>query len=426
MSVISAPRGTRDLLPADEPAWEWLHSAHVRVAGAHGYRLVETPMFEATELFERGIGAGTDVVDKEMYTFSDRGGRSLTLRPEGTPAVLRAALSAHLEQDHRPVRLRYAGPMFRYDRPQAGRYREFHQLGIECIGEGSPELDVEVIEVGWALFTTLGLAGVNLQVNSLGDLDDRRRYRAALVAYYTPLREQLCEDCRRRLTINPLRLLDCKRDAGLVAAAPEIAASLSDDTRAYFRRVLDGLTAAGVQHTVNARLVRGLDYYAHTTFEFWHTSLQGAQNALGGGGRYDGLAEMLGFPPTPGVGYALGTERILLVAQEQGLTPGPDSTATVVVASVGAGQAGAAAVVARELRGGGLTVVLDTAERKLERKLRSADRLGASLCCIVGEDEAAVDGVALRDLRSHTQTSLSRIDLVAAVRAALAPIGALQ
>ncbi|GAC1341416.1 MAG: histidine--tRNA ligase [Candidatus Dormibacteria bacterium] len=419
MPAISAPRGTRDVLPSEEPAWEWIHATHAGVARGHGYRLIETPVFESTELFERGIGAGTDVVDKEMYTFSDRGGRSLTLRPEGTPAVIRAVLAAHLEQEIRPVRLRYAGPMFRYDRPQAGRYREFHQLGVECIGERSPELDVEVVEVAWDFFGALGLTGVSLQVNTLGDLDDRRRYRTALLDYYTPLREQLCEDCRRRLEINPLRLLDCKRDAGLVASAPRIDASLSPATHEYFQRVLEGLTAARVAHTVNPRLVRGLDYYAHTTFEFWHTSLHGAQNALGGGGRYDGLAEVLGYPATPGVGYALGTERILLIAAEQDLAPRLDTSATVAVLCVGVEQARLAAEVARELRAGGVTTVLDTAERKLERKLRNADRQGARLCCIVGESEAADGTVTLRDPQLRTQTSVLRAELLEAVRSGL-------
>jgi len=416
MSAIAAPRGTRDLLPAEEPAWDWLHAAHARVARAHGYGLIETPVFEATELFERGIGAGTDVVDKEMYTFNDRGGRSLPLRPEGTPAVLRAVLAARLEQEVRPVRLRYAGPMFRYDRPQAGRYREFHQVGIESIGERGPALDVEVVEVAWDFLTALGLTEVSLQINTLGDLDDRRRYRAALLEHYTPHREQLCDDCRRRLEVNPLRLLDCKRDAGLVATAPEIAASLSPATRLYFQRVLDGLSAAGIPHTVNPRLVRGLDYYAHTTFEFWHSSLQGAQNALGGGGRYDGLAEVLGFPATPGVGYALGVERLLLVAGEQGLAPLADTSTTVAVACVDIEQAQLAAAVARELRAGGLTALLDTTERKLERKLRSADRLGARLCCIVGENEAAEGSVTVRDLERRTQLSVPRAELLEAVR----------
>ncbi len=295
MTPIAPPRGTKDLLPDEAPAWRWFHETHASVAGRHGYQLVDTPMFEATELFARGVGSGTDIVDKEMYTFTDRGGRSMTLRPEGTAPVLRAALGARLEQQRRPVRLHYAMPMFRYDRPQAGRYRQFHQVGIEVIGDRDPCYDAEVIEVGWRFMAELRIEGVDLQVNTLGDREDRLRYRAALVEYYTPLRDRLCDDCQRRLDDNPLRLLDCKRDAQYVDGAPLIGDHLGAASRAYFDSVRAHLDDAGIPYTHNQRLVRGLDYYAHTAFEYWHRSLEGAQNALGGGGRYDGLAEELGF-----------------------------------------------------------------------------------------------------------------------------------
>jgi histidyl-tRNA synthetase len=369
----------------------------------HGYQLVDTPVFEHSELFERGVGSGTDVVDKEMYTFTDRGGRSLTLRPEGTAGVLRATLGASLVQETRPLRVRYAGPMFRYDRPQKGRYRQFSQVGIECIGEASPYLDAEVIEVAWRFLEQLGLSGVSVQVNTLGDLDDRRRYRQALVEYYTPLRDQLCDDCRRRLEINPLRLLDCKRDAAIAARAPLITDSLSAESGRFFETVVSTLEAAGVPSQRNPRLVRGLDYYAHTAFEFWHTSLQGSQNALGGGGRYDGLAETLGFPATPGVGYALGVERILLVAAELGVAPAAAAGADVVVASIDVDQAAQAGSVARDLRAAGTATVLDVSDRDLSRKLRAADRLGARVFIIIGADEARDGVVQVRDLRSRVQ-----------------------
>ncbi|MGA9113905.1 MAG: histidine--tRNA ligase, partial [Candidatus Dormiibacterota bacterium] len=345
MPAITRPRGTNDLLPAEAPLREWVLDTHARVAAAHGYDPIDTPVFEATEMYERGTGAGTDVVEKEMFSFTDRGGRQLTLRPEGTPGVLRAVLGAHLEQERRPVRVHYAGPMFRYARPQAGRYHEFWQLGIEAIGERSPALDAEVIEVAWRFYEALGVSGLSLQVNTLGDIEDRLRYRAALVEYFTPLRSRLCDDCRRRLEVNPLRLLDCKRDAGLVSDAPQIGPSLSPESQGFFTRVTDLLSAAGIPFSLNPRLVRGLDYYAHTTFELWHESLQGAQNALGGGGRYDGLAEVLGFPSVPGSGYALGVERTLAVCREQGLGPAPRRD-RVVVLGVGPTDAPAAARVA--------------------------------------------------------------------------------
>jgi len=415
MPGIAAPRGTRDLLPDASPAWEWLHDVHRRVAGGFGYQLVDAPVFEHTELIERGVGTGTDVVDKEMYTFADRGGRSLTLRPEGTAGVLRAVLAANLLQEHRPVRVRYAGPMFRYDRPQAGRFRQFFQVGVECIGERSPHLDAEVVELGWDFLRELGIGGVSLQVNSLGDLDDRQRYREALLAYYEPHYERLCDDCKRRLRINPLRLLDCKRDADLVAEAPRITDSLSPESAAYFREVLADLEEAGIPFQHNPRLVRGLDYYAHTSFEFWHESLQGAQNALGGGGRYDGLAEVLGFPSTPGIGYAFGVERLLIIAAEGGSIPPPSPVCDALVLNIGAEQARPAAAAARRLRATGIRTVLDASDRKTDRKLRNADRLGARAVVLIGEEEAAERAATVRDMATRAQQRVSLAHLAAAV-----------
>lgn len=391
MPPIAAVPGTHDVLPPASAAWEELHRIHHDVAARHGYRLAETPIFEHTELFERGVGSGTDIVDKEMYTFVDAGGRSLTLRPEGTAGMVRACLAANLLQEIRPARLRYAGPMFRRDRPQRGRYRQFFQVGIECIGERSPHLDVEVIEVGWRFLEALGLSDVTVQVNSLGETADRQRYRQALVDFYAPHRERLCPDCRRRLEVNPLRLLDCKRDADLAESAPSVLDHLSRESSAYFDAVLSGLAAAGVTVAVNPRLVRGLDYYVHTAFEFWHVSLQGAQNALGGGGRYDGLAELIGFSPTPGVGYAFGVERLLLVGGERVARAAADRTGpAIVVAAVGDGdrEVATAAALARSLRKVDLTTILDLSPRRLARKLEAADRLGARLCVIVGAEEA--------------------------------------
>jgi len=362
-------------------------------------------------MYERGTGAGTDVVEKEMFSFTDRGGRQLTLRPEGTPGVLRAVLAAHLDQERRPVRVRYAGPMFRYARPQAGRYHEFWQLGIEAIGERSPALDAEVIEVAWRFYEALGVGGLSLQVNTLGDIDDRLRYRAALVGYFEPLRDRLCEDCRRRLEVNPLRLLDCKRDAGLVSGAPQIGPSLSPESQGFFTRVTDLLTAAAIPFSLNPRLVRGLDYYAHTTFELWHESLQGAQNALGGGGRYDGLAEVLGFPPVPGSGYALGVERTIAVCRELGLGPAPRREG-VVVLGVGLTDSPAAAGVARRLRAAGIAAVLDASDRRLDRRLATAARQGARAVVLVGAEEAAQGAATWKDLDTGRQQTAA-VDEVA-------------
>ncbi len=411
MPAITRPRGTNDLLPAEAPLRQWVLDTHARVAAAHGYEPIDTPVFEATEMYERGTGAGTDVVEKEMFSFTDRGGRQLTLRPEGTPGVLRAVLAAHLDQERRPVRVRYAGPMFRYARPQAGRYHEFWQLGIEAIGERSPALDAEVIEVAWRFYEALGVSGLSLQVNTLGDIDDRLRYRAALVGYFEPLRDRLCEDCRRRLEVNPLRLLDCKRDAGLVSGAPQIGPSLSPESQGFFTRVTDLLTAAAIPFSLNPRLVRGLDYYAHTTFELWHESLQGAQNALGGGGRYDGLAEVLGFPPVPGSGYALGVERTIAVCRELGLGPAPRREG-VVVLGVGLTDSPAAAGVARRLRAAGIAAVLDASDRRLDRRLATAARQGARAVVLVGAEEAAQGAATWKDLDTGRQQTAA-VDEVA-------------
>ncbi|HAW11405.1 MAG: histidine--tRNA ligase [Candidatus Dormibacteria bacterium] len=415
MPAITRPRGTNDLLPAEAPLRQWVLDTHARVAAAHGYEPIDTPVFEATELYERGTGAGTDVVEKEMFSFTDRGGRGLTLRPEGTPGVLRAVLAAHLDQERRPVRVHYAGPMFRYARPQAGRYHEFWQLGIEAIGERSPALDAEVIEVAWRFYEALGISGLSLQLNTLGDVDDRLRYRAALVEYYTPLRNRLCEDCQRRLEVNPLRLLDCKRDAGLVAGAPQIGPSLSSESQGFFSQVTDLLTAAAIPFSLNPRLVRGLDYYAHTTFELWHESLQGAQNAVGGGGRYDGLAEVLGFPPVPGSGYALGVERTMAVCREQGLGPAPRRD-RVVVLGVSRTDAPTAAGVARRLRAAGIAAVLDASDRRLDRRLASAARQGARAVVLVGAEEAAAGSATWKDLDTGRQETAPVAEVATGLR----------
>lgn len=415
MPEITAPRGTRDILPDEFAARQWLLETHRALAESFGYRPIETPIYESTELFSRGVGADTDVVEKQMFTFEDRGGRSLTLRPEGTAGTLRAVLGAHLDQEVRPVRLHYAGPFFRAERPQAGRQHQFTQIGVECIGERSPELDAEIIEIAWRLFEALGITGIQLQVNSLGSPQDRARYRAALVAYYTPLESALDDDCRRRLHTNPLRLLDCSRDAALVERAPVIWDSLDRPSRDHLTAVLRNLEAAGIDAIRNDRVVRGLDYYSDTVFEFWHDLLQGAQSSLGGGGRYDGLAELLGFPATPATGYALGVERILILARALGTIPAVEPAADVFVCSVEPAQAEAAAGAARVLRGSGARTVLDVAERRLDRKLRSAGKAGARVAVIIGENEVTGESAVVRDLDGRSQQTVPATELAATV-----------
>jgi histidyl-tRNA synthetase len=421
MPPIAALRGTRDILPAESSAWQWILETHRRVAESFGYRWIDTPVIEPTELFERGVGTGTDVVEKEMFSFVDRGGREVTLRPEGTAGVVRAVLSSRLDQEQRPVRVHYAGPFFRNERPQAGVQRQFTQVGTECIGERSPVLDAEVIELAWRFFAALGLRGIRLQINSLGNQEDRLRYRDALVAYYTPLRDQLCDDCRRRLASNPLRLLDCKRDRRFVADAPLLPDFLSAASQEHFSAVVQALRDAAVPAQANPRLVRGLDYYTDTAFELWHDSLHGSQNALGGGGRYDGLAEVLGFSPAPGIGYALGVERIQLALAAESALPAPAPACDAVVLPVSSGQAAEALQLARLLRDGGVRVVVDSADRKLDRRLRTADRLGARAAVIVGEDEVRAGTAILRDLQEHAQVPVPRGELAARIAALVRP-----
>ncbi|HEX6539055.1 MAG TPA: histidine--tRNA ligase [Candidatus Dormibacteraeota bacterium] len=419
MPEIAPPRGTRDFVPPETDAWRWLLDTHRDVTESFGYRAIETPIIESSELFARGVGQETDIVEKQMFTFEDRGGRSLTLRPEGTAGVVRAVLGRHLEQELRPVRVRYAGPFFRAESPQRGRYRQFTQVGVECIGERSPAIDAEIIEMAWRFFERLRLSGLQLQINTLGDSEDRRRYREALVRYYTPLREKLCDDCRRRLESNPLRLLDCKTDARYAEAAPIIWDILDTGSREFFTTVVALLEDADVVAHVNHRIVRGLDYYTDTVFEIWHESLHGQQNSLGGGGRYDGLAEALGFHSTPGSGYALGVDRTLLVAEELGIVPAPETAADVIVCSVDTPQQRRTAAVARALRADRFRVVLDVSERRLDRKLRNADRLRAAVAVIIGEDEVRDSTATVRDLAKHAQETVAADATVAAIRRAL-------
>ncbi len=410
--AIAAPRGTRDYLAEDGSSLLSCVDTHRRVSSRFGYRPVITPIFESTELFERGTGTGTDVVEKEMYTFRDRGDRSLALRPEGTPGVIRALAGDPAVRDIRPYRAQYDGPMFRYDRPQKGRYREFHQVGVEVLGVRDPNIDVEVIQVAWETCSALGITHVDIRLNSLGSRDDRLRYRDELLAYYTPLRDELCEDCRRRLATNPLRLLDCKTDARHVAAAPVLLDGLAQETRTYFHDVQEGLRAEGIPFTVDPRIVRGLDYYCDTTFEFWHSSLNGAQNALGGGGRYDGLAEVLGLPQTPGVGYALGVERLMVIRQETGAFH-PEQPPTVLVVALDSGSAPYARACARQLRDAAVPTALDLAQGKLDRKFRWCDRMGTVWCIMCGEDEVRTGQVTLRNLQDRTQERLHIDDCIA-------------
>ena len=395
---LQSLRGMVDLLPQQTPLWQRIESTARRHFQRAAISEIRTPVLESTELFSRGIGEATDVVGKEMYTFMDRGDRSCTLRPEGTASVVRAAIQ-HGLLSQGPQRLWYIGPMFRYERPQAGRQRQFHQIGLEMLGFSVPRSDVEAIAVAWDLLADLGVDGLALELNSLGSGDDRARYRSKLVGWLTERREQLDPDSQERLQRNPLRILDSKIPAtqAMLAEAPTLIEELSDESRSRFARVTDGLRLLGIPYTLNPRLVRGLDYYSHTAFEITSTQL-GAQATVCGGGRYDGLVELLGGPGTPAIGWALGLERLaILLAKAEAA---PIEAAQIYVVSRGDRGELLALQVARQLRQVGYTIDLDLTGAAFGKQFKRADRSGARWALVIGDDEAREGLVLMRDLRA--------------------------
>jgi histidyl-tRNA synthetase len=402
--TVKAVRGVHDILPADTPTWRRVEATARRVFEGYGYREIRLPVFERTELFARGIGEVTDIVQKEMYTFEDRTGESLTLRPEATASLLRAYIEHGLHVQPKPVRLYTIGPMFRYERPQAGRYRQFHQLNVEALGEGHPALDAEVIAMLVDFFRALGLADdLELQINSIGDAVCRPAYRERLVAYLREHADRLCEECRDRTERNPLRVLDCKRPEcrPILDAAPAFADSLCAPCAEHFARVRGYLGALGLPHVVNPRLVRGFDYYVRTTFELT-TSRLGAQNAVAGGGRYDGLVEQLGGPPDGGIGFAIGIERVVLLLSGGG-EPGAPFAALI---PLGDGALQRVLPVARAVRARGVGVDLAYGDRKLRTELERANRAGAQYAVIVGDNELAREEAIVREMKSGQQRAV--------------------
>ncbi len=414
-SIAQRPRGTQDLLPADQPYWAALEAAAKNVAERFGYQRIETPIFEATDLFVRGVGEATDIVSKEMFTFSDRGGRSLTLRPEGTAPIVRAYFDAGMQLQPQPVRLYYMGPYFRSERPQAGRFHEFHQFGIETIGDASPLLDVEAIVLGWNWFAGLEMAGVTLHLNSIGDEVCRPAYRELLRDYFRPHLARLSEESRARFERNPLRLFDSKdpQDEALKRDAPRIVDHLCAPCAEAFRIVKEGLAAEEIPFELNPNLVRGLDYYTRTVFEYQHESLGGAQNSLGGGGRYDGLAAALGYRSTPGVGFAMGMDRTAIVLKPS--TPVAPPVPDVYAVALEAKDELYVFHLASTLRARRMRVVFDPGPARLDAKLRKAARRGARLALLVGPEEREKHQVVIRDMREKTQTSVAERDLLSTI-----------
>jgi len=397
---LAAVRGMNDLLPAEAPVWEWFEARVADWVRSYGYQLLRTPIVEHTELFVRGIGEVTDIVEKEMYSFEDRlNGENLTLRPEFTAGTVRAAVEHNLVYEG-PRRVWSAGPVFRHERPQRGRYRQFHQVNVEALGFAGPDIDAEHILMLARLWKILGIGRVRLEINCLGAADERARHRADLIAYFEQHAEKLDADARRRLHTNPLRILDTKNPelAGIVAGAPQITAYLGEGSRAHFEGLQRLLEAADVDYTVNARLVRGLDYYNLTVFE-WITDALGAQGTICGGGRYDPLVERIGGKPTPSCGFAIGTERVIELlkdAKRVDVAPFTD----VYVLHQGGPTAIRALLLAERLRDAGLDVILHAGEASLKSQMKKADASGAEYAVIVGENELASDGAAVKALRS--------------------------
>ena len=396
------PRGTADLLPEDQPFWRHVRETATRVAEAYGYGEIQTPVFEHAGVFLRPGAEGTDIVDREVYLFQDRGGDDLVLRPEGTAAVCRAYLENGMASRPQPVRLFYLIDSFRYDRPQAGRYRVFHQFGVEAIGEADASIDAEVIDLLRTFYEALGLNDVTVKLNSIGDPVCRPGYVKELRAYYTDKLDRLCADCRRRYDLNPLRLLDCKNEPcqPFKPDAPKIADHLCDACAEHFAALRSYLDDLGIPYTLAATLVRGLDYYTRTAFELVP---QGAQSEIGGGGRYDGLIEQLGGKPTPGIGFGTGIERAILSLQRQGLEPPPVETPLTYVAATKEEFQGIAMKYARDIRRQGRPAIVGNSKRSLSSQLRHANALGARFALVIGPQEVEGQTVTLRDLSTSEQ-----------------------
>ena len=405
--MFQAPRGTSDLLPEDQHYWRFIESKAEDLAGRYGFSRIDTPTFENANLFVRSVGEGTDIVEKEMYTFEDRGGDDVTLRPEGTAPVCRAYLEHGMHNLPQPVRLYYFCPVFRYERPQAGRFREHHQFGVEVLGDPDPSVDAEVVELAWQLTRSLGLTEINLFLNSIGDAQCRPGYVALLKDYYSSRRDAVCGDCRLRLDRNPLRLLDCKVETcrALGDGAPQSAEHLCQECLDHWSKLQEYLAAMEIPYQIDHRLVRGLDYYSRTVFEIQPVQ-GGGQSTICGGGRYDGLIEQLGGRPTPGIGFATGMERLALNLKRSETPVPPAASPKYLVANVGDAARPAALALAAKLRRAGAGAVLSNGPRSLRGQMRQANALEIPVALILGDDEIKDGLVVVRDMRNSTQDTV--------------------
>lgn len=405
--LTNRPRGTNDIIPGEVEKWQFIEDVIRDVCRTYGYREIRTPIFEHTELFKRGVGETTDIVEKEMYTFIDRGERSVTLRPEGTAAVVRAYLENKLYTGPQPVKLYYIGPMFRYDRPQAGRYRQFHQFGVEVLGAHSPGIDAEVIAMAMEVYKRLGLRGLELHINSLGCPECRPKLRERLKEFLHTRLDQFCPTCQDRFERNPMRILDCKNEKcrALAAGAPTTLDCLCDECSAFFEAVKEHLEDLGIEYVVDKKLVRGLDYYTHTAFEIMAPGI-GAQSSVGGGGRYNGLVEQCGGKDTPGIGYALGLERIILTMEQQGVKFPPAWRPDIFVVTACAEAERAAFKLLSKLREKGYKADKDYNGRSLKAQMKYAGKLNARYTAILGENELKNGTAMMKDMNTGEQQEI--------------------
>lgn len=408
---VQIPRGTQDILPEAVKTWHWIEEKLKEVTKQYRYEEIRTPIFEHTEIFARGVGDTTDIVQKEMYTFEDRGGRSLTLRPEGTAAVVRSYVENKMYGwPNQPVKLYYLGPMFRYERPQQGRFRQFVQFGIEALGSNDPAIDAEVIALAMDIYASVGLKNLELVINSLGDLESRKAHREALIDHFKPRINEFCSDCQNRLEKNPLRILDCKkdRDHELMKSAPSILDYLNEESKRYFEKVCYYLDSLKIPYTIDPTLVRGLDYYNHTAFEiFSNAEGFGAITTLCGGGRYDGLVEEFGGPSTPGIGFAFSIERLIAALEAENIKPDVHEDLDVYIATIGEKAEDYSVGLLKQLRNDGFSAERDYTGRKIKAQLKSADRLQAKLVIVLGDDELEKGMAQIKQMKTGEQMEIS-------------------
>ncbi|WP_252311637.1 histidine--tRNA ligase [Sinobaca sp. H24] len=415
--AVQIPRGTQDILPGTSEKWQYVENRMRDICRAFNYSEIRTPIFEQTELFQRSVGDTTDIVQKEMYTFEDKGGRSMTLRPEGTASVVRSYVeNKRFGLPDQPDKLYYIGPMFRYERPQSGRMRQFVQFGVEAIGSDDPSIDAEVIALAMELYSSLGLKGLKLVINSLGDKESRENHKQALIEHFKPSIEEFCSDCQQRLEKNPLRILDCKKDKDhpLMETAPSILDYLNEDSRRYFEKVQAFLSQMGISFEIDPGLVRGLDYYNNTAFEIMIEGEGfGAITTLTGGGRYNGLTEELGGPEAPGIGFALSIERLLMALSAQNVELPVEKGLDCYVVTMGEKAETEAVSILWDLRRKGLRVEKDYMQKKIKAQFKAADRMNAAYTVVIGEDELQSGEVSIKKMSDGSQEKTAIADLAA-------------